>query len=718
MVFKNSETLKYKAISKWAVPAAAAFFCTLPPLRAEIFSPAPTAVSGILESFRKVLNPKLAELDKLYTSNKFLEAADFLILNVGNLNDSDKEKYLGLLRPHVETEFLETKRELETRRITPNLEALLTSGREGTKFNTLWKVIEPRYKFFSLDSDYLKNKYNTLVGEWEQASKNELVTFMTTPERFKAPEYQPYQYKQLGQLLGEAKLTALCDSQIKLSKDPRNTEFLQCKSLISAANIASLRLAAANRELELAEAQNPAPFERLSKLIEIQDNWKFSYVEWMSYIEPRLPSLKSVSLDDIRKKTLSTDANNLYAAQLKNEPVQKATKERKQSRYESGSQVLPNPEYLDLQRRHQEVNMEYQNCNANYRAQAIANPYALNFCAFLIPAMNSVRNSLSATSPTLTEVLTTSYEYEVDTLQVTLNGQLLLALYSSSRKDFVYTIVNKTQEKSFIFARNIHPRDTSIRNSSFAKEEQVKDFLATKMTMTYEDYSQFLDNKLSKTGLGSLDKILALNPQSHQGQGMPQSNAKEAGLDSVSAQDKMLTDSVVVVNARGSLGTGFYVQPRYILTNEHVVENQSIVEIELRDATRITGVVIATDSILDLALIAVPQVGKPIEISRSLPKPGQEAFALGHPRGLKFSLTKGVVSAVRSIKVGPGSSVHAMFVQTDVAINQGNSGGPLVVNNQVAGINTFKIGGGGAEGLGFALSPLEIRSWLSKHLPK
>ena len=117
-------------------------------------------------------------------------------------------------------------------------------------------------------------------------------------------------------------------------------------------------------------------------------------------------------------------------------------------------------------------------------------------------------------------------------------------------------------------------------------------------------------------------------------------------------------------------------------------------------------------------MITVPLAGKLIEVSKRKPEASQGVLALGHPRGLKFSLTKGVVSAVRSIKVGPGSSVHAMFVQTDVAINQGNSGGPLVVNNQVAGINTFKIGGGGAEGLGFALSPLEIRSWLSRHLPK
>lgn len=718
MVFKNSETLLYRVISKSAVTATAAFLCAYTPLRAELSNPAPSGVSGILENFRRAFNPKLAELDKLYTSNKFLEAADFLVLNVENLNDGDKEKYLSLLKPHVQAEFLEIKRELETRRITANLETLLASGKEGTKFVTLWKVVEPRYKFFSLDSDYLKNTYNALVAEWEDTAKKELVTFLTTSERVKTQEYQPQQYKQLGLLLGEAKLTALCDSQIKLSKDPRNTEFLKCKDLVSTTNIGSLRLAAANRELELAEAEIPAPFERLSKLIEIQNNWKFSYIEWRNYIEPRLPAQKLVSIDDIRKSTLNTSANNLYVVQLKNEPIQRATKERKQSRYESGTQVLPNPEYLDLQRRNQEVNMEYQNCNANYRAQAISNPYALNFCAFLIPAMNSVRNSLSATSPTLTEVLTTSYEYEVDTLQVTLNSQLLLALYSSSRKNFVYAIVNKTQDKSFVFARNLHPKDTSTRDSSFAKEEQVKDFLTTKMTMSYEDYSKILDSNFSKTDLSSIDKLLTQTPQPHLGQAIPQSNTKETPLDIVSAQDRMLTDSVVVVNARGSLGTGFYVQPRYILTNEHVVENQSMVEIELRDATKITGVVIATDSILDLALIAVPKVGKPIEISRSLPKAGQEAFALGHPRGLKFSLTKGVVSAVRSIKVGPGSSVNAMFVQTDVAINPGNSGGPLIVNNQAAGINTFKVGGGGAEGLGFALSPVEIRGWLGKHLPK
>jgi len=68
------------------------------------------------------------------------------------------------------------------------------------------------------------------------------------------------------------------------------------------------------------------------------------------------------------------------------------------------------------------------------------------------------------------------------------------------------------------------------------------------------------------------------------------------------------------------------------------------------------------------------------------------------------------VSAVRSIKVGLGSSVNAMFIQTDVAINPGNFGGLLIVNNQAAGINTFKIGGGDAKRPGFVPPPLKFEA--------
>ena len=84
------------------------------------------------------------------------------------------------------------------------------------------------------------------------------------------------------------------------------------------------------------------------------------------------------------------------------------------------------------------------------------------------------------------------------------------------------------------------------------------------------------------------------------------------------------------------------------MTNAHVVTNQQVVNLKRKDGETFTGMVLAKDDNLDLALIAVSRPGLPIPLSSRTPEVGQDAFALGHPRGLEFTLTKGVVSAIRT----------------------------------------------------------------------
>ena len=87
--------------------------------------------------------------------------------------------------------------------------------------------------------------------------------------------------------------------------------------------------------------------------------------------------------------------------------------------------------------------------------------------------------------------------------------------------------------------------------------------------------------------------------------------------------------------------------------------------------------------------------------------------ALGHPSGLEFSITRGIISAIRKIRT---SSIlyekEVLFIQTDAAINPGNSGGPLYYGNKVIGVNTQKVAGKNIEGLGFAVHYSEIISFL------
>ncbi|HET6845406.1 MAG TPA: trypsin-like peptidase domain-containing protein, partial [Anaerolineales bacterium] len=159
-------------------------------------------------------------------------------------------------------------------------------------------------------------------------------------------------------------------------------------------------------------------------------------------------------------------------------------------------------------------------------------------------------------------------------------------------------------------------------------------------------------------------------------------------------------------------GSGFFISDQgYVVTNNHVVEGSQSLHIILSDGSDQAVTVVGTDKYNDIAVLksagAVPAVAA-LGNSDVL-QPGESVIAIGSPLGdFKNSVTVGVVSATgRSIDTGQGFQVEGL-VQTDAAINQGNSGGPLVnLAGQVIGVNTLIVRGNGsgavAEGLGFAI---------------
>jgi serine protease Do len=155
-----------------------------------------------------------------------------------------------------------------------------------------------------------------------------------------------------------------------------------------------------------------------------------------------------------------------------------------------------------------------------------------------------------------------------------------------------------------------------------------------------------------------------------------------------------------------SLGSGFIIgADGTIVTNNHVIEGADEIEVYLTDGTRLPATIVGTDDKTDLAVLKV-------EAGRDLPfvefgdsdgaVVGDWVMAIGNPFGLGGSVTLGIVSARnRDIQSGP----YDQFIQTDAAINQGNSGGPLFdMNGKVVGINTAIIARGGSSlGIGFAV---------------
>jgi len=155
-----------------------------------------------------------------------------------------------------------------------------------------------------------------------------------------------------------------------------------------------------------------------------------------------------------------------------------------------------------------------------------------------------------------------------------------------------------------------------------------------------------------------------------------------------------------------SLGSGFIVDDEgYIVTNNHVVEQADEITVILHDDRKFKAEVVGTDPETDMAVIEIDAPDDLTELEwgdSESARIGDWVMAIGNPFGLGSSVTVGIISARgRDINAGP----YSRFIQTDTAINQGNSGGPLFnTDGEVIGVNTAILSpSGGSVGVGFAL---------------
>jgi serine protease Do len=162
---------------------------------------------------------------------------------------------------------------------------------------------------------------------------------------------------------------------------------------------------------------------------------------------------------------------------------------------------------------------------------------------------------------------------------------------------------------------------------------------------------------------------------------------------------------------RVSMGSGFIISADgYVLTNNHVVDGADQVTVRLSDRRELDAKVVGTDAQYDIALLKLNATNLPVDSlgdSKSL-KAGQWVVAIGSPFGFDHSVTAGIVSAIGR-NFGGADQQYVPFIQTDVPINRGNSGGPLFnLNGQVVGINSQIFSNtGGFMGVSFAI-PIDI----------
>jgi len=157
---------------------------------------------------------------------------------------------------------------------------------------------------------------------------------------------------------------------------------------------------------------------------------------------------------------------------------------------------------------------------------------------------------------------------------------------------------------------------------------------------------------------------------------------------------------VVTIKTNAGQGTGFLItSDGYVVTNRHVLLGARVANIHTYDGGVYVAVLIGHHEEMDLALLKVEGSFNELEIGDSGDvRIGEKVIAIGNPLGLSFTATEGIISA----RDRAGINGKPYYFQTDVSLNPGNSGGPLInTKGEVIGINNFKVSG--SEGIGFAL---------------
>ncbi|MDO8516799.1 MAG: trypsin-like peptidase domain-containing protein [Nanoarchaeota archaeon] len=169
--------------------------------------------------------------------------------------------------------------------------------------------------------------------------------------------------------------------------------------------------------------------------------------------------------------------------------------------------------------------------------------------------------------------------------------------------------------------------------------------------------------------------------------------------------------SIVTIRTDVAQGTGFIITNNgYVITNAHVLAGGHNIQALTSNQEEINAKYIGYDSNLDVALLKIPGDYTPLMLGNSNNiQIGEKVIAIGNPLGLQFSASEGIVSAVHRT----GSNNLPAYIQTDAALNPGNSGGPLInTEGEAIGMNNFKIGEG--ENLGFAIESNYIKDSVNR----
>lgn len=334
---------------------------------------------------------------------------------------------------------------------------------------------------------------------------------------------------------------------------------------------------------------------------------------------------------------------------------------------------------------------------------------------------------LANTPMYLEREILSSYNYNISNVSAEKKSSYKIIKYEN--KNFLTKNISIKENKNFKLASGINPQDKNYK--SLTKKYNTQNDLAIWSDSKLNDVSY--DKFLAKLNESEYNQINRREAYSHLNfdykkrkgsfwnnlfsSGDKKENKKIASLKTnktnYSISDERF-QSVVIVRTESGLGSGFYISSDEIITNYHVIEKSRNINVIDQNNNRSSAIVLKKDLKRDLALLKTNSNGKPVQFFSGAIKQGSKVDALGHPKGRKFSISQGIVSAIRkegSVYNATGSD-NVLFIQTDAAINKGNSGGPLFLGNKVVGVNTQGLSKQKSEGMNFAVHYSEVLDFL------
>ncbi len=397
-----------------------------------------------------------------------------------------------------------------------------------------------------------------------------------------------------------------------------------------------------------------------------------------------------------------------------------------------GYKQEPNPKYRELQNSLNMAQMSAQNAKMNLSMTqnqfcqglgclgvAIASATAAGEANKAQEVVQDIMVEFNATDPMIEVPIKQTYSYEVADLDASKVMTVHYYVIDRAKGRYFKSTFDITENEKFGVAYRIAESDPK-RGEHIAKhdtEESVADWERRPSTVKL---SQLVDHYVANRGKTKpLKSLTALRREMLKDRNTAIAEFKANTFEENTANDPRFDSVVAIYMPGGGLGSGFFVRPDVVMTNYHVVDEGDYAELKMHDEQETFGKVFARDAVLDLALIKVQTRGKPVRFyDKNKIDLGSTVEVIGHPRGYEFSITRGVVSAVRKEKSvnlqGTGSDV--LQVQIDAATSKGNSGGPVFFKDYVVSVVSWGRIDSGSQNLNFTIHHAEAERFLRENL--